>query len=589
MSENFDEKNTYSNENTKKEEKSKKTGNFFSKYSIPIVSTVGITCIALSGAFIFNGVKSTNAVLSDPVKESPYQNISAIDSNGTKWAKTLINTQPPNTTTWNVSQKNSPKHILSYNDCTKIENVTLPSSLLSTYEASGNGITTRIQLYGAGQAAETFNKYSEIIKACTDNPEQATNDTGTGIIKFDKGFVITSGDAIISTTTKNESKREELLEFYNEKIADTLYQSQCLSTQVSAKDAKRSFFYDPESYTGLEETKTLNTQINLTNIPEPTGLELHEINNNDITEPEGPLPNNLPKLPENIIQKPVLPEATPDRTNFIGNAIYQIVDENGPGCGWEWSAQEQPNYNREDLKTQRQEKIDIEQKRIDDEATKYIVDKFTWSFNAALTAPEINKWNIYVKDINNVHEKWEWLNEQRSLLQQPWDTYVANHKIWDTFDERKATAQREYDDAINQCKQQKDEYYNWEREWNIQYTEWLTTKQSEQDRTDKEYEDYRRRKAEDENGGLINDIINKNRTTPEEDERWKDYEQERIDFTNVTPDKYDGTLLELWNNKPQNCETEPERPTIIDEEKPAEPQPPIIPEGVTIPDSWEKP
>lgn len=41
--------------------------------------------------------------------------------------------------------------------------------------------------------------------------------------------------------------------------------------------------------------------------------------------------------------------------------------------------------------------------------------------------------------------------------------------------------------------------------------------------------------------------------------------------------------------KPAGCSTMPDRPAIVDQAKPAEPQAPDIPEGVTIPDSWEKP
>lgn len=59
-------------------------------------------------------------------------------------------------------------------------------------------------------------------------------------------------------------------------------------------------------------------------------------------------------------------------------------------------------------------------------------------------------------------------------------------------------------------------------------------------------------------------------------------------------ERYDGTSGETGGNsgipeRPKGCDTEPTEPAILKEERPKEPLPPKLEDGVTVPDAWDQP
>jgi len=517
-----------------------------------------MTLSAVVGSYLFikEGFDSFNRMQESPKAVSPYQNITASNSPGMNWGSKLITEKPPTVSKWQSTGTTKPQHAVEPKNCAYIKDI--PTSLLSTYVSSGSGVETRIQVYGAGQAAKNFNAYISALEKCG-SVETASDDTA-GVAKYDDNFIMTIGDSIISATTQNSEDREKVLKFYMKEAESTLKDSGCLALNVTKEDANRSFFYDSKSYTGLKESKKLETDVKIDNLPTPTSIKRLTIKNKYASEPESPLPKDFPELPSEK-EKPNLPDEVKNETAFEGTAVYKIMDENGPGCGWKWSAQNTPQYDEKDMLDNEKRTIADKQKEIDDKASAYVNKKLEWAFSIGLTAPKIDEWNTYVNKVNKVHKKWTWLDNEREKLRTPWYNYVDAHRDWETFDDRKDKASDQYDKKLEECQAKQDELDEWEDKWGDK---------AKEDKKDKEKND---------NGNSDDDTTE----SPEDPDNPNPTEEPEPEPTETQePPK------ENIPDKPEGCSNLPQKPAIISQEKPLEPKAPKIPEGVTIPDSWPK-
>jgi len=534
---------------------------WLSDRSMIYIAFASVAVFAL--AVIFSrGVAALERINTEPVENSPYMSIEAIDSPGQAWASSLIQEKPSNIESWAVAETTKPQNIVVPKDL-NISSENVSTTMLSTYVGTGSGIETRIHVYGSGQAASDFNRFVEILSKRA-NIETATNDDGSSAL-YDNGFFITMGDTIISVNTPNNEIRNELLKNYSTKIPETLRESGCFDLTVNSNDANRSFFYNPDSYTGLQETSQIETQVEINDLPQPQSLALDEIQYPNLTRPESPLPEGFPTLPENEVSKPSLPNPVESKEEFVKDAVYQIADPNGPGCGWKWSGQVAPVYNLVDLESGKNKTVVDTQDSIDTEAQNYVESQKDWAWQNALVMPKIDDWNVYAKNVNETHDKWNWLNEEREKLREPWNRYVEDYRNWSSFDGRKAEATESYNEELQKCIDKQDELLEWEEQWGELWAEQEAAKNNplpEEPETP----------TPTENPENPTDPSNPTET-PSEAPTEAPETEEPVDIP----------------AKPEGCSAFPERPAIVDQEKPAEPQAPEIPEGVTIPDSWEKP
>lgn len=550
---------------------------------MPIAFSV-ILVVALAGTLteLNYATASLERIQEEPEVYIPYQEVEASKSLGRIWAEDFIKTAPPNVVNWTVDESVKPRHPIDPKLCAYVKE--FPTSLLSTHIASGEGTETRIQVYGAGQATKNFHLYAEQILKC-EKGTITTTDTAT-ILQFDFSFVMAMGDAIVSVRTVNNIVRDEMLAFYLSNTASTLTASECIDLSVTTEDANRSFFYVDSEYSGLTEIKEMETTVNILDIPTPTSVSMLEVLNRNAREPIGPLPSDFPELPTPL-DRPLAPESVPDVENFAGQASYLIADLDGPGCGWEWSSQGQPVYNFEDLENRQQEAINNKQLELDGEAQDYVDSKLGWAFSVGLLASQINDWNIYVTDTNAVHERWEWLRSERAKLSSPWNEYIRNYREWETFDARKADAVTKYEAAVAQCIADEEALTLWQEQWGELWDQ------------QQEY------KNNPPVAPTPTPSVNTPTDAPEPVEPTPDGTNSpnpsesptaaatpttapTVEPPVVTP-TLDPIATMYIPQPPAGCDTEPQRPSIVDQEKPSEPQPPIIPEGVTIPDTWEKP
>lgn len=498
---------------------------------------VGVTLLV--GGILKSGYNSFQRVVAQPEVVSPYLDISSQRSNGMQWAYDLIRHNPDNEGEWKVSDSQKPAHPIDASKC--LHQDVVSASNLATFSASGDGVETRIQVYGAGQARSQFNTYAKAYKECFKDYELVE---GTdNVVKFKNGFVFTLGDAIVSVTANDNSQRDTLLDFYLREAQSSLVSSGCVALTVTAGDSLRSFYYDEERYTGFLEDKVMETETNVDNLPVTELITLNEIAKVGNTKPESPLPAGFPELPDEV-EKPVVPVPVNKVETFDKVATYQVEDNFGPGCGWEWSAQKMPVYNVDSLEKNKIAAIDEAQKLSNDEAQSYVDRVLQWALDMILVQPDADKWNKYVDNVNNVHDKWDWLNTERRILKPYWDEYIEHYRSWVTFDDRKEEAANAYDTALEECQSKQEELEDWENTWGEIYD-------------------------------AQQDAIN-NPPPPVID-----------DDGNVIPPE-PVTPVEI-PERPEGCTELPVKPSIIDQDKPDEPVAPSIPAGVTIPSSWDKP
>lgn len=533
-------------------------------------AAIAVFSIAVLVVVYSKGYEALQRINTEPVEVSPYMNVEPVNSQGQAWAVSLINEKPGNVKSWSVSKTSKPLLITTPSDL-NISSEKISTRVLSSYSAVGDGVEARVHVYGAGQAGKDFERYTKILEQRT-HLEKKSDENGSSVV-YANGFYLTMGDAIVSVSVSNNETRDQLLQFYSSRMPKTLKESGCYDLTTNANDASRSFFYDRDSYTGLKEKTTVETLEPLNNLPSPTGTEIRNINTPDAVEPESPLPADFPALPEESVEKPSLPESVPTVDKFAEDAVYNVADTNGPGCGWKWSGQEAPVYNLVDLESTKNKTINDVQNSVDEEAVEYTNSQKDWALQTALVMPKVNAWNGYAKSVNTVHERWAWLDAEREKLKAPWEQYVEEHDEWLTFDSRKAEATKKYNEELQVCVDKQDELLEWEEKWGDLWAE---------------------QEAEKNNPTPATPPTPTETPEPEEPTDPATPTESPSESPTATPTATPTPTEEPEEpvdipERPEGCSVTPPRPAIMDQTKPEEPQAPTIPEGVTIPDSWEKP
>lgn len=518
------------------------------------------------------GYSSYARIIEEPKVDTPYLLINAENTPGYIWGKNFIKTSPLNVNSWEVNKSTNPVP-LTFDECYDID--FNPSSVLSLHQGNNNDIETQVQVYSAGQATKAFNELTGQLEKCGKITEKEKyNDSRTAF--FHEGFIMTIGDALI--IVRSQENIEQLREFYYELAERTLTDSMCVATYVSAPDAARNLYYDLKNYKGLQEKQKITSDINVQGTPSFNNISMKELPGT-VPVPESPLPEGFPNEPKRLDQ-PTLPTKPKILDEFSEKVSYEIADLLGPGCGWDWSGLEQPSYDFDKLENNKNQIIQLKENEIDELALKYIEKQKIWVMKMISSSKEVHEWNVYVQKMKKTMKARQELINARELLQPEWFTFIENHKLWMTFDERKDVATKEYEIEFEQCEADQKDLLDWENEW---LEESLRQQRIFNDYL-QELEEWEKRQDE------LNDVETEepgvdNTSEPTESSPSQTTETPVEDPKPIDPSK---DFIDI-PEKPAGCEKSPEKPAIIDQEKPDEPQQPTIPENVTIPDSWPKP
>lgn len=534
------------------------------------ISVALVGCIAIGGT-LYQGVQAVEKIGAPLEENSPYLAINPSQSAGVNWATEIMKTNPL-VKKWTMKDSIQPSHGL-LQDVTGNSAGEVPITLLASRLGSSGANKAVAQVYGAGQAKKQYDHYISKLSARGSVEPESSSKSGIQGAKFEQGLIIVAGDAIVAAQTSNNDLRDRLFDYYIKTIENTLPASGC--ADLSAVDhSQRSLYFDPDSFEGLKESKNVKTQVDIDHLPTIRGIGAEEISNPYAQAPEAPLPKSMKDVPAEV-SKPTI-ESEPELvSSFSADAIYRIQDPVGPGCGWNWSAQNPLEYDVKDLEAAKNESITKVQDEVNGDAQIYVDKKLDWARIVALTAPKLDNWNRYVKDVNDLHKSWQKLESDRIALRPAWNRYVAAYEDWSTFDARKAAAQNSYDEALAQCKDDRSTHDEWEKEWG---SEAMAKKMDDwQKREDARLE---RIKPEPINPEMPTEEVEATETTPPSPTPTPSSSPRETEPAEPKPSA---------PAEPKDCITDPLRPAILDQQKPAKPVAPEIPEDVTIPNSWPNP
>lgn len=472
-----------------------------------------------------NAVEKVNA-MKDPYIETPWLDIDPDNPPAINWLLSFSSNKPLES--WDVEKMGSS----NIPGCSSINGVDTPASLLGSVVSGNSNTTSVIQAYSPGQAIAELENYKNLLEDCH-VIERVEEDNYQGY-KWKDGFAITSGDAIVGVSGEDS---DALFGYYKVNLPATLSESGCKTLFVSPSASGRNFFYDRANYTGYLIPKTLKPEIEISDLPTPTNLTLKDqVWTGEVQEPEAPLPKNFPKMPK-AESRPTVPEFQL-RREITKTIEIEEADPIGPGCGWSWSGQDSPIYNESELKEAATASIAAAQKSVNEEATSYLRAHSSWVQKILNLYPSINSWNKYALESDSVKDAWWKFTVAREDFKPLWMEYVQAVNDYNSFDEKFLKAKNEYDTAVKACNAKQLELEEWEK---------------------------LQEEIEKENQG--------GEAKPNEEET------ERPSTSTDEP----------ATAKPEGCSTSPEKPSILNQVKPARPVAPTLPEGITIPNSWPKP
>lgn len=424
-----------------------------------------------------------------------------------------------------LNQNTAPRPPYTYQTCKYIDG--LDANLKRVYAGSGEH-NVMVQVYAPGTAHNAFNAYKENFENCWNVESRTEGSPETEVITYGDGkFAFTYGDAIVFA--------DNHLDYYLKEISNSLVASQCVALTVNDTDINRNAFANSDNYTGwiVPDSITYDDPILYESTIAP---ERHVFG--EATQPEAPLPTNAPKLPENTgLTAPEFTEQEKkSASDFTEKITYRTPDPNGPGCGWAWSSYKQLTENEKEIIDAKKAKIEATQAQVDSNVNAYLAQQDKATIDNLFKLSELVRWNDYADQVTEVHKYWWWLEAEREQFKPTWDSYIANYKQWLINTDN-------YDEAVKQYEKDLEEYEqclaNFEEEEPVEEPTTDPTDDPSTDPTDDE-------------------------TTSEEEDN----------VSRITQQQQQAQLECVKPVEPSNNAEEPEAPTP--------------PEGVTIPNSWDK-
>lgn len=411
--------------------------------------------VILSGWLVWSAVSTYQRILSRDADDSPYSaQYQAETFPGIEYMNAVLADAPSGFDGWRVSTAQNEMRMLPSN-CSSVEG---SPALLAQKMASGDGYSVTIQVYGAGQARTQYEKLKDAIVKCSPNNHQTDE-----MISYDNGVLATYGDTIISIIASNTEQRDELSKVMNERVVSQLMQTGCISLTETTDDAKRSFYYDRNAFTGLIEKQTVTQEVSLLDASIPVVLsgDTSDMNatmsavfknpkDDAPMQPSAPLPSgmttDLPDTPgfPNIAPLPSKPGNTKD-------IYYQVADTKGPGCGWAWSGQAVPDFDTSAMEKNHEILVKNAKMEIKNNAEQYNTSIITWSKQTATALSFESDWDQYTRKVNDIYKSWTGLNQRRDELKTPWYNYIQGLQTVIDWDNAKAAAAEEWNDTITTC------------------------------------------------------------------------------------------------------------------------------------------
>lgn len=309
------------------------------------------------------------------------------------------------------------------------------------------GITVTVAAYPVGAGADALLAPTQAsckgVSASTvdERTVEGTIADASGTIRFQTWR---AGDVLISVTAAHRSLPRSFIDALH-KDAEEVLAPVCASIAETTDESKRSPYTEPEAFTGRFESQIVTVdKAPPTSVADEPVTDLLPL----IALPTPPSGPHAP-LPDPV-QRPSAPTLpTYPKTSEVIDA--RVPDEAGPGCGWAFTSTapavfdgDAANAQNETLRTQAQERLRSSYDTYEQQANDYKGALVTYNEQA-------NVYNAYVAQVEQIRVQWDQARagEQRYLVEL--DAYLNSKAALDAFEQRRADAAKQYQDALNAC------------------------------------------------------------------------------------------------------------------------------------------
>lgn len=536
-------------------------GVFFESYfTMAVTGAVGLVALTVVTA---DSLSALGRIQNPPRPESQYAEVQAAVPPSEKWAKAFVSAKPPVGKGWNVSSDKTARNVFSFDDCSAVKR---PKAYhLSTFAARNDAMSLSVDLVSPGQSAVHLDDLVKTFKSCWNVNSVVDKDNKTEVYSFARGAVFMRGDSVF-TVVASPSDQKKAVKWALDNASRTLSNSGCSNLWVVPKDVERNPYVDPKTYRGKFSGEDVATTVVTTGFPTQVFPEVKELV--VVDEPEGPLPEKFPVMPTAPMEEPpVTPvEEVPEHEPFSKYVSYRVMDPSGPGCGWKWSGMTGPVEDAKKIAADKSQAIKNTKSVVDNNAIVYRNARLGFVRDSFMFSSVVNQWNGYVDAVGKVNAKREWLESERDKIRDSWFTYVEEHNDWVNFDNLQANAIKQYNAEVTLCNKANEE----SQKWDEQYANLQSPPEPP----------------------LPSDPTPVPNPSDNASEPPSSPSETPSTEGTTTPSEIPSATPEPTVNippRPVGCTVAPTKDPIIDRMKPDEPQAPKIPEGVTIPESWDRP
>ena len=170
---------------------------------------------------------------------------------------------------------------------------------------------------------------------------------------------------------------------------------------------------------------------------------------------EPPSTPGHPHAPESLPQAPAKPSdvAAPTKPTLSATVNARVPDPVGPGCGWVFAAQQNPNTPAEDarLTATATAAVAAQQKALHTAADTYTAQLRTYDTQAATFTAQNRAWETYRATVSDIAAKWAAQTEQWNDYQNRLSAYQSSVEARDSFIAEQDSQRRSYESAMATC------------------------------------------------------------------------------------------------------------------------------------------
>lgn len=160
----------------------------------------------------------------------------------------------------------------------------------------------------------------------------------------------------------------------------------------------------------------------------------------DLAEkPSGEVPVSMP----DVVDRPTKP-SKPDKPGTEFGVKEQIVDVTGPGCGWSFTAQIAPVFDKTVAKKTFEDAVGVERAEAESAWTAWFPAAGRYKDAYEQYAAQVEDYNTYVTEVRAVSDMWALINDARAAYEEAEALYQKQVDDRAEFKARKTLAGSEY-------------------------------------------------------------------------------------------------------------------------------------------------